>query len=1010
MVVASTVQKHHLRGRDDDLAAATALLDRAADAEGGALILTGPPGIGRTALLRAVAAHARAAATTVLTVTGYQAELPFPFAALHRLLSAYPASDIRPAADPLTAHERTAGPAARRRSTRSDQPVRHDHPIRYGHRLRSDRLAAGLAVLATLRDLAATGPVAVLVDDAHALDRPSLDALAVAARRAGGERIALLFTLRDTPAGTAAADTLAGLPHRRLAPLDPRESRYLLADAVPELAGDVAGVLAARAGGNPRALTELASALTGEQRRGETPPPTTPLRTGDLSREYRAALRALPPATRRALILAATSATTTAAFPAAPGPASAPAADTPDGGGTPGTGTAGDACPTALLLAAGVHPDELAPAEHAELIHTDDTRVHFVAPLFAAVVYAEATLAERHAAHRRLATLTPALPAALHRAAVATGPDDTLAEALAAAGTPPGAAAGPAAAPGHAATALQRAAQLTTSPIRAAEWTLHAARLAWRAGEPYRARLLLRTVFATAVPASLHAERDLLLGEIELRTGAHADARQTLLTAATRLPPARALRALVLAGEALAAAGRHHQYTEIADRVAALHHQPPDQPPPPSRPTGPEPPAPHERPATGVGRAAGSPGHGPVEALLFEYVAGMAAGYAGEPARAGAPLARVIALAAACDEPAALVRAAWAGIVTGRDEDAHRLAGRAARLARGAADRATEPMAAEAAATAALALGDLDLAATTAAEGRRLAVATGQDAVADTCCGLLAVIAGMLGDADGCRRWVRRCRARAGADIDSQARAMCVWAAALIDVAEGRHADAAGRLWAVMRTEVGRGHLGVQVPAIPTLVEASVRCGEPGAARPVLAAYDLWAASTANPTWLALSARCHGLLAASDDEADSHFREALRLHLAGDSAFPGARTELLYGEELRRHRRPAAAREHLRSALATFEQYGAAPWARRAAAELRAAGDHVDPPGPAGAEPGPELTAQQARIAHLVAGGATNREIAAALFVSPRTVEHHLRNIFVRLGVRSRTELARALT
>ncbi|GAA3275617.1 hypothetical protein GCM10020218_022730 [Dactylosporangium vinaceum] len=318
MVVASTVQKHRLRGRDDDLAAATALLDRAADAEGGALILTGPPGIGRTALLRAVAAHARAAATTVLTVTGYEAELPLPFAALHRLLSAYPASDTRPAPDPLTAHERAAGPAARR------QPIRHDRPIRYDHRLRSDRLAAGLAVLATLRDLAAAGPVAVLLDDVHALDRPSLDALAVAARRVGGERIALLFALRDTPAGTAAGDTLAGLPHRRLAPLDPRESRYLLADAVPELAGDVAGVLAARAGGNPRALTELASALTGEQRRGETPPPTTPLRTGDLSREYRTALHALPPATRRALILAATSATTTAAFPAAPGPASAP--------------------------------------------------------------------------------------------------------------------------------------------------------------------------------------------------------------------------------------------------------------------------------------------------------------------------------------------------------------------------------------------------------------------------------------------------------------------------------------------------------------------------------------------------------------------------------------------------------------------------------------------------------------------------------------------------------------
>ncbi|MFI5910249.1 AAA family ATPase [Dactylosporangium sp. NPDC051541] len=939
MVVASTVQKLRLRGRDDDLAAATTLLEQAAAAHGGTLLLTGPPGIGRTALLRAIAESAQATTATVLTVTGCQAESALPFAALHRLLAG--------------------------------------HVLTYDHRPQADRLTTALSVLTALRTLTTQrdptvpGPVAVLIDDAHAIDTASLDALAVAARRAGGERIALFFAVRDLPgaAGAATEATLSRLPRRRLRPLDPRDSRSALADLVPDLAGDVAGVLAARSGGNPRALAELAAALSGEQRRGEADPPETPPRDGHLHREYRTMLRTLPAATRHALVLAATQHAE-----------AAPAA-----------------CPAALLLAAGVHPDDLAPAERAELIQTDHGDIHFIPPLFAPVVYAEATLAERHAAHRRLAHLTRGLLSALHRAAVATGPDDTLAEALAATA--------PAAEPRPASRALHRAADLTTSPARAAGWTLSAARLAWRAGEPHRARLLLRTVLAAAVPPAMHAERELLLGEIELRTGAHADAHQTLLAAATRLPTPRALRALVLAGEALAASGRHNEYAEVAARATALRHQPTAEAlTTPGRhnehaevaEVAARATAPRDQPA-----ADASPG----AELLFEYIAGMAAGYAGEPARAAAPLARVIALAVTGDEPAALVRAAWAGIVSGRDEDAHRLAVRAARLAEGVGDRATEPLAAEVAATAALALGDLDLAAATAAEGRRLAVATGQDAVADTCCGLLAVIAGMLGDGDGCRRWVRRCRARAGADIDGQARAMCVWAAGLIDVAEGRHADAAGRLWGVMRTAVGRGHLGVQVPAIPTLVEAVVRGGDHGPAGPVLAAYDLWAASTANPTWLALSARCHGLLAASDDEADRHFREALRLHLAGDSAFPGARTELLYGEELRRRRRPAAAREHLRNALAVFEQYDAGPWVRRAAAELRAAGDHVEP-----AATGPDLTAQQARIARLVAGGATNREIAAALFVSPRTVDHHLRNIFVRLGVRSRTELARVVS
>ncbi|MEU7867089.1 helix-turn-helix transcriptional regulator [Dactylosporangium sp. NPDC049140] len=1082
MVVASTVQKVRLRARDDDLAAATALLAGAVEGHGGALVLAGPPGIGRTALLAALSEAAGpatdapgASAVTVLAVTGCHAESALPLAALHRLLAGlrYPAEPHRgPGTDPHRGlgpdPHRGPGPDPHRglgpdlhRGPGPDPhrglgPDLHRGPGPDPHRGLGpdlhrglgpdphrgpgpDRLAAGLAVLAALRRAA---PVLVLVDDAHALDRPSLDALAVAARRAGRERIALVFALRDAPGAAAAEAALAGLPRRRLGPLDRRESRYLLTDAVPGLAGDVAGVLAARAGGNPRALAELAAALSGEQRRGEAAPPSTPLREGGLRREYRAVLRTLPPPTRQALILAAAAARVTAD---------------------------GTSCPAALLPAAGHPPADLAPAEHAELIQVEDGRARFVPPLFAEVVYAEADLAERHAAHRRLAALAPdRREAALHRAATATGPDDALATELAtaagahtpattataagahtpattattataAAHTPATtatataatsaaatraattAASAPIAAPtpataeadtpaaaraeartpaatgddpvtappaaaealrgGEAAggdpigvAALERAAELTTDPAKAAAWTLGAARLAWRGGEPHRARLLLRAVFAPAVPPALHAERELLLGEVELRTGAHGDALHTLLAAAARLPGRRALRALVLAGEALGAAGRHDRYAEVARRAVLLRAGPP--------PT-------------------------PDEELLFEQLAGVAAGYAGDPAAAAGPLRRAVALAEGSADPAALVRAAWAGIVAGRDEDAHRLAVRAGRLARGVGDRAIEPLAHEVAATAALALGDLDLAAATAGEGLRLAAATGQDAVADNCCGLLAVMAGMLGDGEGCRHWVRRCRARAGGDVDSQARAMCVWAASLVDVADGRHADAAGRLWGVMRTAVGRGHLGVQVPAIPTLVEAVVRGGDHGPAHQVLAAYDLWATATANPTWLALSARCHGLLAGGDDEADAHFREALRLHLAGDSAFPGARTELLYGEELRRRRRPAAAREHLRSALATFERYDAGPWVRRAAAELRAAGDHVEP---AGAAVGPALTAQQARIARLVAGGATNREIAAALFVSPRTVDHHLRNIFVRLGVRSRTELARVMS
>lgn len=610
-----------------------------------------------------------------------------------------------------------------------------------------------------------------------------------------------------------------------------------------------------------------------------------------------------------------------------------------------------------------------APPLHSMAVAPPSDSLSAAAPPIAAAVVAPVLTPTETPADSTAAAALGVLTAALHRAAVADGFDDALAGTLAAAaeGVPPA----------LAATALRHAAVLTSGAVLAAERTLAAARLAWRGGEPHQARMLLRSVFGPAVPEHLHAERELLLGEIDLRTGASGGEQHTLIAAAGRLiarDRQRSLGALMLAGEALLATGRHDQFGALAERALRLRR--------PGDPAG--------------------------AVLLFEHFTGLAAIFAGEPARAGEPMRRVLHLAAAVDDPPTLVRAAGAGILIGEDQQAYRLAVRAARLAGGAGDRVTVPHALDLAATAAFALGDLDLAVATATEGQRLAAATGQDTVADNCRGMLAVVLGMLGDGPASQAWARRCRARAGVDVDSQARAMCVWAAALLDVAEGRHADAAGRLWGVMRTAGGRGHLGVQIPATPTLIEAVARCGDRAPAREILRAYDVWASSTANPTWLALSARCHALLADTDDEADDRFREAIRLHLAGDSPFARARTELLYGEELRRRRHPAAARAHLRRALATFEQFGAVPWAQRAAAELRAAGDHVAAAAPEDTRVA--LTAQQARIAELVAGGATNREVAEVLFLSPRTVDHHLRNIFTRLGVRSRTELAKVVS
>ncbi|GAA2523644.1 hypothetical protein Ahu01nite_056210 [Winogradskya humida] len=217
--------------------------------------------------------------------------------------------------------------------------------------------------------------------------------------------------------------------------------------------------------------------------------------------------------------------------------------------------------------------------------------------------------------------------------------------------------------------------------------------------------------------------------------------------------------------------------------------------------------------------------------------------------------------------------------------------------------------------------------------------------------------------------------------------------------------------------------------------------------------FERWASATGRAPWLALRARSRALLASGPDDAVDLFREALREHDRGDTDFARAHTQLLYGRHLRRHRQPGAAREHLHAAAATFTALGAGPWAAEAMQHLRAAGapavtyqpraagnpavtyqpqgaggpavtyqpEGAGGPGVtyqprAGEAPAPPeqpgttgLTAQQDRIARMVAAGATNREIAQQLYLSPRTVDHHLRNVYARLGVRSRTELARRI-
>jgi DNA-binding CsgD family transcriptional regulator len=192
-----------------------------------------------------------------------------------------------------------------------------------------------------------------------------------------------------------------------------------------------------------------------------------------------------------------------------------------------------------------------------------------------------------------------------------------------------------------------------------------------------------------------------------------------------------------------------------------------------------------------------------------------------------------------------------------------------------------------------------------------------------------------------------------------------------------------------------------RVLQLPDVVEAAVRAHQPDEAADHLARFQEWVERFPTPARLSLLARCQAL--AAEPEAEPLFVRSLEL-AETLSPFERARNELLYGEWLRRERRRVDARPHLRTALELFQRLALPPWEERARAELRASGETARRRDPSTRD---QLTPQELQIAHLVAEGMTNREIGAQLYLSPRTIDYHLRKVFAKLQIASRADLGR---
>lgn len=632
--------------------------------------------------------------------------------------------------------------------------------------------------------------------------------------------------------------------------------------------------------------------------------------------------------------------------------------------GTGDLASVGDA-----LAVLGLGRELLERAEDDSLIALGGATVAFRHPLVRSAVYHGAAPSERRAAHRALATsLTGRDEArrAWHLAAASLGPDEETALLLAEVGTRSrdrGAYA-------EASTAFERAAEISDDVGRRQLRLAAAADAAWMAGRTEHARALVVRGLGHEPDGAARVELLALRARIELFGGDQEQAYATFVESAALAEPNDPMTAAGLYAEAVGA-GIQTRSAAVPDAVAALERL----------------------------RRPGDPA---LEFVVCQAL-GSAASVAGD-ARSVDWLRRSVE---ALDQGALPLDSAlqlyWAGrarFMLGHNDQA-------ATLGRAATERARQdgalgllPQALRLLASADYDRGRWRSAYAAAGEATSVAREVGQKSTLCACLGLLAEIDAARGNEAG----VRAAAAQALELADELGLgfygARASRAIGQLELALGRHEDGIRELEGVADRLARAGNREVNVTPLWDLVEAYARRGDFDGARGALTAAEPMVATRHESAMLE---RCRGIVA-DPDSFERHFEVALELHGPHDFPFERARTELSYGERVRRSGARLRARELLRAALGTFEALGADAWAERAGTELRATGERRRVHRP----PLDFLTARETQIALEVAAGASNREVAASLFLTPKTVEYHLTRIYRKLGVTSRRDLIRA--